>query len=372
MPDLVAIDLPGGPGFVEALSQIWEDGDAALPVDQRLSDRAKQALLDRLRPSVVWSAEGKRTRARGLPVDTGDALVMATSGTTGTPKGVVLSHQAVAASAQATTERLAVDPARHRWLACLPLNHVGGLSVLTRSLLTGTPVTVLAGFDAAQVQAHCGPEVFVSLVPATLRRVGAEIFHTVVLGGSAPPADLPPNVVTTYGLTETGSGVVYDGLPLAGVDVAVDPATSEISVRGPMLLRAYRDGSCPLDDGGWLATGDSGRIDDGGRLHVQGRLSDMIVTGGENVWPEAVEAVIGDHPGVAEVAVGGRPDPEWGERVVAWVVPRPGHEPPDLGDLRALVAENLAPYAAPRELMLVDSLPRTGIGKVRRDLLGQR
>jgi O-succinylbenzoic acid--CoA ligase len=285
---------------------------------------------------------------------------------------VVLTHHAVAASARATSQRLAVDPAEHRWLACLPLNHVGGLSVITRSLLTGTPVTVLAGFHAEEVRTHSGPEVFVSLVPAALARVRAEIFHTVVLGGSAPPTDLPANVVTTYGMTETGSGVVYDGIPLDGVDVTVDAATSEISLRGPMLLRAYRDGSCPLDDDGWLTTGDAGWIDDGDRLHVQGRLSEMIVTGGENVWPEAVERAIRDHPGVAEVAVAGRPDPTWGERVVAWVVPRAGHDAPDLGDLRALVAGNLAPYAAPRELMVVEALPRTGIGKVRRDQLRPR
>jgi O-succinylbenzoic acid--CoA ligase len=367
---LVAIDLPGGPGFVDALRRIWDDGDAALPVDQRLSVRAKQALLDLLRPSTVCSTEGKSGRPGGLPVEAGDALVVATSGTTGTPKGVVLDHRAVAASARATSERLAVDPGRHRWLACLPLNHVGGLSVITRSLLTDTPVTVLAGFDAEQVRTHSGADVFVSLVPTTLSRLGPAMFHTVVLGGSAPPADLAANVVTTYGMTETGSGVVYDGTPLAGVEVAVDPGTSEISLRGPMLLRAYRDGTCPLDRDGWLPTGDSGWIDDGGRLHIQGRLSDMIVTGGENVWPEAVERAIRGHPGVAEVAVAGRPDPKWGERVVAWVVPRAGHEPPHLGDLRALVAENLAPYAAPRELLLVESLPRTGIGKVRRDRLG--
>jgi o-succinylbenzoate---CoA ligase len=369
VPELVAIDLPGGPDFVDALRRIWDDGDAALPIDQRLSARAKQVVLDELHPSAVFSSEGKKTRSHGRPVEAGDALVVATSGTTGTPKGVVLTHSAVAASARATSRRLAVDPDHHRWLACLPLNHVGGLSVITRSLLSGAPLTVLGRFDVDQVLAHSGGDVFVSLVPALLSRVGAKSFHTVVLGGSAPPAGLPENVVTTYGMTETGSGVVYDGIPLDGVAVVVDPVTSEIRLRGPMLSRAYRDGSCPLDEKGWLSTGDAGRVDDGGRLHVRGRLSDMIVTGGENVWPEAVEIAIRDHPGVAEVAVAGRPDPEWGERVVAWVVPRAGRELPHLDDLRALVADNLAPYAAPRELILVESLPRTGIGKVRRDQL---
>jgi O-succinylbenzoic acid--CoA ligase len=211
--------------------------------------------------------------------------------------------------------------------------------------------------------------VFVSLVSTALRRVSADHFHTVVLGGSAPPDDLAPNVVTTYGLTETGSGVVYDGIPLDGVEVDIDPAASEIRVRGPMLFRAYRDGALGLDAGGWFATGDSGRLDNTGRLHVDGRLAEMIVTGGENVWPAPVEAALRAHPGVAEVAVAGRPDPEWGERVVAWIVPADPAAPPSLASLRAEVAERVAPYAAPRELILVADLPKTAIGKLRRDLL---
>jgi O-succinylbenzoic acid--CoA ligase len=207
------------------------------------------------------------------------------------------------------------------------------------------------------------------LVPTALARVGADQFHTVVLGGSTPPDRLAANVVTTYGLTETGSGVVYDGVPLAGVDIAIAEG-GEIRVRGPMLLRAYRDGTVPLDAAGWLATGDLGDLTDDGRLVVQGRLSDLIITGGENVWPAAVEAILRDHAAVAEVAVAGRPDPEWGQRVVAWVVPAAGQPPPTLDALRALVSERLAPWAAPKEVVLVDALPTTAIGKVRRDALG--
>jgi O-succinylbenzoic acid--CoA ligase len=304
-----------------------------------------------------------------VPVEPGDALVVATSGTTGQAKGVVLTHDAVAASAEATSRRLGVDPSRHRWLACLPLNHVGGLSVVTRSLLTGTPLTVLPGFDADAVSRSSGPEVLVSLVATALQRIRAGAFRTVVLGGSAPPERLAPNVVTTYGLTETGSGVVYDGVPLDGVEVAIDGSSSEIRLRGPMLLRAYRDGHVPLDAEGWLATGDAGWIDPEGKLHVSGRTSDMIVTGGENVWPTPVEAALSTHPGVAEVAVAGHPDPEWGERVVAWVVPRDRQAPPSLAELRAVVAEAVSPFAAPRQLVVVDSLPRTSIGKIRRDAL---
>jgi O-succinylbenzoic acid--CoA ligase len=293
---------------------------------------------------------------------------VATSGTTGVAKGVVLTHEAVEASARATSARLGVDPGRHRWLACLPLNHVGGLSVVTRSLYTGTRLTVLPGPDPGAVTAAAGPDVMVALVATALRRVGAALFHTVVLGGSAPPPDLPPNVVTTYGLTETGSGVVYDGWPLDGVEVGIGPG-GEIRLRGPMLLRAYRDGRVPLDPDGWLATGDIGAFGPDGRLQVAGRRGDMIVTGGENVWPGPVEDALRAHPGVADVAVAGRPDPEWGQRVVAWVVPADPADPPDLGELRDLVGERLARFAAPRQLVITDRLPRTSIGKIRRDAL---
>jgi o-succinylbenzoate---CoA ligase len=367
--ELIAIDLPGGPEFLDVLKAAWDSGDAVLPVDQRLSPAAKATLLDHLRPTAVEGAAGRVRRPDGLPVEPGDAVVVATSGTTGVPKGVVLTHDALAASARATTSRLLVDPDRHRWLACLPLNHVGGLSVVTRSLLTGTPLTVLPGFDAGAVRRESGPRVLVSLVATALRRVGAELFHTVLLGGSAPPPALPANVVSTYGLTETGSGVVYDGQPLDGVEVMVDPTTGEISVRGPMLLRAYRDGVCPLDDEGWFRTGDGGTIDAGGRLQVEGRLSDMIITGGENVWPAPVEDALRRHAGVADAAVAGRPDPEWGQAVVAWVVPTDPANPPLLAELRQVVSEQVAPFAAPRHLVVVARLPRTAIGKVRREQL---
>ncbi|HLI52707.1 MAG TPA: AMP-binding protein [Acidimicrobiales bacterium] len=368
MAKLVAIDLPGGPDFVDALRRIWDDGDAALPVDQRLPEGQRRRVMAAMAPSEVEGRGGRTSLEGGRPVEDGDALVMPTSGTTGTPKGVVLTRRAVEASALATTGRLGVDPLRHRWLACLPLCHVGGLSVVTRALLTGTPLTALPGFDAGAVTAASGPEVFVSLVPTALRRVDARRFHTVVLGGSAPPAGLADNVVTTYGMTETGSGVVYDGVPLPGVEVDVRDR-QEIFLRGPMLLRCYRDGSVPLDDGGWLATGDAGRVDPAGRLQVYGRLDDMIVTGGENVWPGQVEDALRSHPAVAEVAVAGLPDVEWGQRVAAWVVPADPSEPPSLEQLRDVVGAELPRFAAPRQLVLVDSLPRTSIGKVRRSEL---
>ena len=295
------------------------------------------------------------------PVDDGDALVIATSGSTGDPKLVVLTHAAVEASARATSARLGIDPSTDRWLACLPLSHVGGLSVVTRSLVTGTPCTVHERFDAAAVeQAASEGCTRTSLVPTALARIDPAAFRTILVGGQAPPPDRPPNVIATYGLTETGSGIAYDGIPLDGVEIRI--VDGQIHVRGPMLLRTYRNGDDPKDDDGWLPTGDAGSFTDG-RLTVHGRIGDLIITGGENVWPAAVERVLATHPAVAEVVVVGRPDPEWGQRVVAIVVPRDSTAPPTLDDLRAHVREVLPRYAAPRALELVDALPRTSSGK---------
>ncbi len=313
--------------------------------------------------SVIDTDDDETWLGGGRPVEPGDALVVATSGASGTPKGVVLTHDAVAASARATNARLGVSAEDH-WLACLPLSHVGGLSVVTRALAARTRLTVHAGFDPAAVEASGAT--LVSLVATALQRVDPTVFRTVVLGGAAPPPDLPPNVVTTYGMTETGSGVVYDGRPLEGVDVRVDTG-GEIHVRGPMLLRAYRDGYVPLVEG-WFATGDVGRREADGRLVVEGRRSELIISGGENVWPEPVEAVLRRHAKVADVAIAGTPDPEWGQAVTAYVVP--AGDAPTLAELRDAVRQELAPHCAPRRIVIVDAIPRTALGKVRRADLG--
>jgi len=368
---LVALDLPAGDELVAALRRCLDGGDAVLPLDQRLPTAAKARLVEALAPHAVVGPDGSSQRRRSArPLEDGDALVVATSGTTGEPKGVVLGADALRASALAASARLGVDPGRDRWLCCLPAAHVGGLMVIVRALVTETPLTVLPRFDADAVLAEARRgATLVSLVPTALGRLGpgAAAFRTVVLGGQAPPAELPGNVVTTYGMTETASGVVYDGRPLDGVEVRVAP-DGEIEVRGPMLLRCYRDGHDPKDAEGWLRTGDAGTLGADGRLVVHGRIAEVVVTGGEKVWPAAVEAVLGRHPKVLEVAVAGVPDPEWGARVVAYVVPRPG-SPPTLAELRRLVAEELGPVAAPRQLELRDALPRSALGKVRRAAL---
>ncbi len=185
----------------------------------------------------------------------------------------------------------------------------------------------------------------------------------IVLGGSRPPADRPANTVTTYGMTETGSGVVYDGVPLDGVEVRIDDG--EIHLRGPMLMRGYRDGTSPIDADGWLATGDLGHWLDDGRLHVDGRRGDLIISGGENVWPEAVEAALADHPAVAEVMVRGVDDPEWGQVAEAVVVA--AGPPPTLDALRDHVKRSHPAFMAPKRLVVVDALPRTALGKPRRN-----
>lgn len=348
-PRLVALDATGTPDFVERLQAIWADGHAAFPVDPRLPKRARDRLVAAMRV--------------GEPVEPGDALVVATSGSSGEPKGVVLTHAAVAASAEATSARLGVDPARHHWLACLPLAHVGGLSVVTRALHTGTPLTVHPDFDAAAVSAAASEGcTHVSLVATALQRIDPSTFERIVLGGSAPPPDRPANTVATYGMTETGSGVVYDGEALDGVELRADN-DGQLWIRGPMLLRCRRDGTNPKDAAGWFPTGDLGEIHDDGSVTVLGRAGDLIITGGENLWPDPVERRLREHPRIDDVAVVGRPDPEWGERVVALVV---SDAPPSLDELRDWVKQTLPAHAAPKEVERVSTLPRTALGKLRR------
>lgn len=367
MRRLVALDLPGGQDFVIALRSAWDAGDAVFPVDQRLPPAGKAALIGAMAPALVVEPAGSSSRPGARPVEQGDALVVATSGSTGTPKGVVLTHDAVAASAQATSRRLSATTA-DTWLACLPLAHVGGLSVVTRALHTGTGLVVLPGFDTAAVeQAASEGATLVSLVATALLRIDAGRFRSIVVGGSRPPDDPPANVVTTYGLTETGSGVVYDGRPLDDVEIDI-AADGEIRLRGPMLLRALRDGSDPKDVDGWLPTGDLGGFGADGRLVVDGRRAELIITGGENVWPEPVERLLAGVTGVADVAVVGVPDPEWGQRVVAVVVPT-SDGPPSLDALRSHVRATMPAFCAPKELMLRAAIPRTALGKVRRQEL---
>lgn len=362
MPKLTALNLPGSPDFVHALQSVWERGDAVFPLDRRLPVAAQRSMLQGFGVATVISEDGETALSDGEPVEPGDALVIATSGSSGPPKAAVLTHAAVEASARATSERLQVTDNDH-WLACLPLAHVGGLSVITRSLITGTTLTVIDGFDADVVSAS--EATLVSLVTTALQRIDPSLFRAIVLGGARPPADRPPHCIATYGLTETGSGVVYNGKPLNSVEIEI--RDGEVHVRGPMLLRCYRDGTSPLTSDGWLPTGDLGFLRDDGSLHVEGRRGDVINTGGEKVWPDDVERQLIQHPDIHDVAVTGLPDNEWGQIVAAFVVSaRPNLS---LDEIRAHCRAQLPGYALPKQLELVEAIPRTALGKVRRSEL---
>jgi o-succinylbenzoate---CoA ligase len=372
VPSLVALDMPAGAAFVAALRTVWDAGDAAFVVDRRLSRASAAALFEAVAPGAVVGEDGRRRALNGgRPAEPGDALVIATSGTGGTPKGVVLTHDALLRASAASSERLDIDPGSDRWLACLPLAHIGGLGVVVRALHVGTGLVVHPGFDARAVEEEARRgATLVSLVPTAAARTDLSGFRRVLVGGARPHLSLPANAIVTYGMTETAGGVVYDGRPLCGVEVRIGDGElgepGEVLVRGPMLLRAYRDGSDPLLPGSWLPTGDGGHLEPDGSLVVEGRLADVIVTGGEKVWPATVEAALVGHPKVDEALVYGRPDPEWGSTVVAAIVPRDPADPPELDELRAVVRSSVAPWAAPRILETVPSLARTSSGKLQR------
>jgi O-succinylbenzoic acid--CoA ligase len=380
---LVAIALPR-PAAARAVVAAWEAGEAVLPLDPAAPPAERKAILAAARPTHLLDAEGRHRLPGGEPAEAGLAAVVATSGTSDAPKAVELGADAIRWSALATSAALEAGPG-DRWLCCLPVHGVAGLAVVARAWHTGLPVEVHERFDPAAVGQAAGRATLVSLVPAMLRRLLAAgdepaRFRRVLLGGSPIPAALASEaarravpLVRTYGLTETFGGMVHDGHPLDGVELRVDgDPEGELLVRGPMLFRRYRGDpgrtAAVLRDG-WLRTGDLGRLGPDGRLTVLGRADDLVISGGVNVHPDEVEAVLATHPAVAEAAVAGRPDPEWGQRVTAFVVPRDPASPPSLAELRAFARERLAAAKAPRELVLLPVLPRSPSGKLLRRLL---
>lgn len=370
MAELVMLDMAAGPGFVEALQRVWDAGDAVFPLDQRLPKGEAERVRAVARPNAVIESDGaRRSLAGGETLPDGDAIVVATSGTTGHPKAVIHTHQSVAASAHATSNGLGADPMADKWLACLPPAHIGGLAVIMRALITGTDLVVHESFDpAAADQAAADGATLVSLVTRALNQVDVAGFRKILIGGAAPPPDLPDHVIATYGMTETGSGCVYGGYPLDGVELRATD-TGEIEIRAELLLRAYRtlDGEIdPFRADRWFPTGDLGRLDPDGRLWIDGRAGDMIITGGENVWPHRTERVLVEHASIAEVAIIGRPDAEWGHKVVACIVPTPGETAPSLEELRDLVRTELPTWYAPKQIVVLDELPKTALGKVRK------
>ena len=331
------------------------------------------------------------------------ATIIFTSGTTGRPKGAVLTHGNHAASAHAWAGLLRALPS-HRWLACLPLYHVAGLAMVVRASRWGARLDVAEAFEAPAVARALDDGVtHISLVAAQLEgvldaregRPAPSTLQTVLLGGGAIPTDLLARargygypVLTTYGMTETGSGVASGGAdaatradplagrPLPGVELRIDAdaggdGSGEILVRGGMVFAGYADEPTAtarkLHDG-WLHTADIGHLDDAGLLRVLDRRDDLIVSGGENVYPAEVEAVLAAHPNIAEVAVVGVPDQHWGAVPVAATVLEPRRPTAD-EELRAYCRERLAAYKVPARFVRFDELPRDTLGKVRRQAL---
>jgi len=382
---------PGEPAgrLLDALGAALDGtGPAILPLDAGLPAAAITRLVEAFAPDVVLAPDG---RPRPGPCGPGPgrpgvapevAVVVATSGSTGAPKAAELTAAAMLASARASLARLgAAATPGERWLCCLPAHHVSGLGVLVRSLLSGSTPLTAPRLDAAAVARAAGT--FVSLVPAQLRRLldeGAPVdgFRAILLGGAAAAPGLlaeaaaaGARVVTTYGMSETCGGCVYDGVPLDGVRVA-EGADGRIRISGPVLFSGYRlapELTAAALDHGWFVTSDLGGPGADGRLAVRGRADDVINTGGEKVVAAEVEQVIRDCQGVRDVVVVGVPDARWGERVTAVIVPADAAGPPSLEALRSQVSERLPRHAAPQAMLVVTQIPMLASGKPDRQRL---
>jgi o-succinylbenzoate---CoA ligase len=386
---LDAIGVPLGPAVLRrifpAVASALDGGPALLPLPEYPA-AVRDGLLTAMRPSV--------------PIEDHDdpvALVVPTSGSTGEPKGVLLGSGALRASALATHDRLG-GPGR--WLLTLPATHVAGLMILVRSVVAGTePVAadLSRGFDpeafaAASVHVLRSSRIrrYTALVPHQLSVIleagGAALhslaaFDAVLIGGSACPPELIERArsagvptVTTYGMTETCGGCVYDGRPLDGVEVSTT-AEGRVRVGGSVLAHGYRlqpELTAEAFADGSFTAPDLGHVDAEGRLEIYGRVDDVAVSGGVNVPLPAVDAVVASHSGVAEVAAVALPDMEWGQRVVAVVVPRDPADPPSLGSVRAHVLRNAPAAHAPKDLVVVHALPKLPGGKIDRRGLAAR
>ena len=387
--DRVATTLPPSTAFAEVLHALPLLGASLVPLNTRLTEAERRWQLEdsgaRLCVEEPLAGDEAEVELRREVDPDAEHSVIYTSGTTGRPTAVSLTHRNHIESALASAWNLGVDP-DDRWLCVLPLFHVGGLAILLRSAIYGTAAVVHEGFDVERVKDafERGEVTLASLVPTMLRRLvdaglhDAPALRAVLLGGGPVPRDLLEwsaerglPVLQTYGMTQTSSQIATltaaeavtktgsAGRPLPGVKLSIS-GEGEILVRGPMVSPSALDPQT-----GWLHTGDRGRIDAEGYLWVEGRLKDVIVTGGENVACAEVERVLEEHPAVVEAAVVGLPDPEWGEAVTAFVV-----LDGEADDLIAHCRERLAGYKVPRALHAVDALPRNAAGKLlRRELV---
>lgn len=358
---LISLALPPGEQFVAALDEAWADGHAVLPVDPFAPTEVSDRLMTAMRLDE--------------PAGDGVALVIATSGSTGEPKGAQLSHAALDASIDAVHDRIGRF-ADDVWLSCLPWHHIGGLQVMLRARRVGVPLIVHERFDVARFAT--AEATLTSLVPtqlAALLDAGVDLrrFRAILLGGAPAGESLLARaraagaaVVTTYGMSETAGGCVYDGKPLNGVEVKVG-ADGRIALRGPMLMSGYRGRpgltARALVDG-WLRTSDLGSVAADGTLRVAGRADDVIISGGENVVAGEVAAAVGSHPAVVDAVAVGVADERWGQRVA--VVVEASGAGPGLAELREWCRSRLPAPALPRQVIVVPALPRLPSGKVDR------
>jgi O-succinylbenzoic acid--CoA ligase len=356
------LSLVAAPDLIPAAVAAALDGDRPL------------AVLPAGPPAVVATA--RAVLRPDEPLEPGADLAVVSSGSTGGGRGVLLSAEAVRASAAATLDRLGGPGS---WLLALPVSAIAGLQVVCRSVLAGRDPVALQpeeSFAAAAARLPAGDRRYTALVPTQLRRLldaepeALRAFDAVLVGGAATDPALHDRaraagvrVVTTYGMTETAGGCVYDGRPLEGVRVRIED--DGVQLAGPTLALGYRLDPAATEaafGGGWFRTRDAGTLDADGRLTVHGRLDEVVISGGVNVAPQAVEATLREHPEVADAVVFGRPDDEWGQRVVAAVVPADGARP-SLAALRLWVTDRLGAAAAPRELHTIAAVPTLHTGK---------
>jgi O-succinylbenzoic acid--CoA ligase len=369
--DRVALAL-SSPELVPALHGCLLVGAVAVPIDLRLAGDERAARQASARLVIESPLAGAPIDRPHDPTPAEIATLMFTSGTTAGPKPVELSYENWLWNALGSALALGLDP-EERWLCPMPLAHVGGLSIQLRSAIYATTVVLHDRFETDAVLAALTDPAervtLVSLVPTMLSRLleaglrEPPTLRRVLLGGGpiaaallarAAAAGVP--VSPSFGMTETCSQVATDGYALLGSELRID-GDGELLVRG----RAVATGS--LSEDGWLHTGDLGELDETGRLTIVGRKADTIISGGENVAPAEVEAALLEHPDVADAAVLGRPDPEWGEAVVAQVVLRDGGS---ADDLRTHCAARLAPFKVPKHYEVVTQVPRGATGKLLR------
>ena len=444
MGERVALLAGNCPAYAVAVHALTRVGAILIPLNTRLTESelcwqisdagASLLIYDELHTALTESITARLPQVRCFPLsdEAGNGeeqlspsnmplrseidlaatqAIMYTSGTTGQPKGVLITYGMHWWNATGSLLNLGLEP-DDCWLACLPLFHIGGLSILMRGVIYGMRVLVFERFDADSINEALlrGQVSIISVVATMLQRLLSSLdqvsgddrypssLRCVLLGGGPAPRPLLEEclrrnvpVVQTYGMTESCSQAVTlapedavrrvgsAGRPLPSVqlrimvdgDVAASGEPGEIMLRGPIVTSGYvgQVAATAAFQDGWFATGDYGYLDNEGYLYVLDRRSDLIISGGENVYPAEIEAALLEHPAVAEAGVCGIPNERWGQAPVAFVVLREGQSA-DREDLLAYLSPRLAHYKIPQEIYIAAGLPRTSSGKlIRRDLL---